>query len=114
MDASIPACLILTTLPADADAVIWSRPLIEGALAACVSVWPPMTSIYRWQGAVEEAREQQVIIKTTAAGADAVRAWIAAHHPYDVPEVLVLPVAGGGEAYLAWIAASVGERRLGS
>lgn len=107
------ARIVLTTLPADADGVAWARPLVEDRLAACVSVLPAMTSVYRWQEAVEEAREQQVIIKTTARHVDAVGAWIAEHHPYDVPELLVLSVADGGEAYLAWITASVGESPMG-
>jgi periplasmic divalent cation tolerance protein len=72
-------------------------------LAACVNVHAPMTSIYRWEGKVEEAQEHQLTIKTTASRTADVIARIQELHPYDVPEILVLPVADGGDAYLRWI-----------
>ncbi len=101
------AVLVLTTLPAGTDAAAWARPLVDGRLAACVSVLPEMTSVYRWRETVEVDREQQLVIKTTEARLAEVRAWVAGAHPYEVPELLVLPVAEGGEAYLAWLRASV-------
>ena len=47
------AVLVLTTVPEGdlGDAI--ARKLVEGRLAACVNVWAPMTSVYRWQGEVE-------------------------------------------------------------
>src|SRR5690349_24033206 len=42
------------------------RILVEERLAACANLIPGMTSIYRWQGAVEEARETVIIAKTRA------------------------------------------------
>ena len=57
--------MVLTTLPADADAPAFARSLVEGRLAACVNLFGPMDSIYRWEGAVEEETERQVIIKTS-------------------------------------------------
>lgn len=99
--------IVLTTLPADADITAFARTLVDERLAACVNVLPPMESIYRWQGAVEQASERQVIMKTTALGVEALKARIAALHPYDVPEILVLPLAGGGESYLNWVRESV-------
>lgn len=106
------ALIVLTTLPADLDAPVWARRLVEARIAACVSVLPAIRSAYRWkdeagQETIEEAVEQQVMIKTTAARLDDLKAWLGANHPYDVPELLVLPVADGGEAYLAWVTRSV-------
>lgn len=98
--------LILTTWPADRDAAPFARALVEERLAACVNVLPPMSSVYRWQGAVEEAAERQVIIKTTAARAEAVAARVHALHPYDVPELLVVTLAQGSAAYLDWLGES--------
>ena len=42
--------LVLTTYPADGDADAFARTLVDERLAACVSVLPPMQSIYRWKG----------------------------------------------------------------
>ena len=104
--AAPPAVLVLTTLGADADAAALARTLVEERLAACVNVLPPMRSIYRWQGAVEQAAEHQLVIKTTAARVEALKARLADLHPYDLPELLVIAVADGGDRYLRWIADS--------
>jgi periplasmic divalent cation tolerance protein len=106
------ALIVLTTLPADLDAPAWGHRLVDARLAACVSVLPAIRSVYRWkddagQETIEQAAEQQVMIKTTAARMDDLKTWLVANHPYDVPELLALPVADGGSAYLAWLRASV-------
>lgn len=96
------AAIVLTTIGADADAAALARTLVNERLAACVNVFPPMTSVYRWKGSVEEDREQQLVIKTTADGVAALAARLRELHPYELPELLVLD-AGGGEQYLAWV-----------
>lgn len=98
--------VVLTTMPADADVEAFARTLVEERLAACVNVLPPMHSTYRWQGAVEQATERQLIMKTAAERVDALKARIAELHPYEVPEILVLPVSDGGAAYLKWLSES--------
>jgi periplasmic divalent cation tolerance protein len=94
--------VVLTTLGAEADAVTLAKALVEERLAACVNVLPPMTSVYRWKNAVEQEREQQLVIKTDAATVPALRARLLELHPYELPEFLVLD-AGGSDAYLAWV-----------
>ena len=100
--------IVLTTLGADADAASLARTLVDERLAACVNVLPAMTSIYRWHGQVEQAREQQVVIKTTAARLPALEARLRQLHPYELPEFVVLSPASGSAAYLAWVRDSVG------
>ena len=106
MPASTVA-IVLTTLGADADAAALARTLVDERLAACVNVLPVMTSIYRWQGKVEQDREQQIVIKTSSDRVAALQARLRELHPYDLPEFLVLD-AGGSEAYLAWVGESAG------
>ncbi len=95
--------LILTTAPPDWDVDAAARILIEERLVACVSVLPPMTSIYRWQGAVEVATERQVILKTTPDRLAEAMARLVALHPYDVPECVALTVSAASAAYGAWV-----------
>ena len=52
------AVIVLTTVAADRDPLPLARTLVDERLAACVNVLPPMRSIYRWQGAVEQAAER--------------------------------------------------------
>jgi periplasmic divalent cation tolerance protein len=101
--AGSPIVLLLTTLGADADARAFARALVEEKLAACVSVLPPMTSVYRWKGTIEHEREQQILIKTTAAQLAALEERFRTLHPYELPEFVVLQPADVSRAYGAWI-----------
>lgn len=102
--------LVLTTLPADADAAGFGRTLVEARLAACVNLLAPMESIYRWEGRVERESERQLLIKTSRDRVPALWDRVRELHPYDVPEFLVLPIAGGNDAYLGWVGESTRER----
>jgi periplasmic divalent cation tolerance protein len=103
--------IVLTTLGADADAAALARTLVEERLAACVNILPPMTSVYRWQGKVEQDREQQVVIKTTADRIPALQLRLHQLHPYELPEFLILD-ASGSEAYQIWVGESLDPRRV--
>ena len=83
------------------------RALVEAKLAACASIAGEVESHYWWQGAIEQATETLLVIKTTRARFDEVRRAILEHHSYEVPEIGALPVVAGHEAYLAWLAESV-------
>lgn len=98
-----PACLALTTAPDEACAQRLAHSMVEARLAACVQIVPGVTSVYRWQGAVEQATEWQLWIKTTPARLDALRDRLQREHPYDVPEFIVLPVIGIAEPYGRWL-----------
>ena len=100
-DASEVA-IVLTTFEAGTAAAI-ARTLVEERLVACVNILPPMNSIYRWQGKIEEDMEEQVMLKTTTDRVPAVAARLQALHPYKLPELLVINVNAGSEAYLRWI-----------
>ena len=99
--------IVLTTIAAEADGPALARTLVGERLAACVNVLPAMTSVYRWKGQVEEDREQQLIIKTTAERLPALEARIRELHSYELPEFLVLTADQGAAAYLSWVEESV-------
>jgi periplasmic divalent cation tolerance protein len=101
------AVLVLTTIGADADGPALARTLVEEHLAACVNVLPVMASVYRWKGQIEQDREQQLVIKTTADRLDALEARVRQLHAYDLPEFLVIAADGGSAAYLEWVQESV-------
>ena len=98
--------IALTTWPVDQPADSLARDLVARGLAACVNILPAQQSIYRWQGAVEQSEECQLLIKTTRARLPELERAVRAAHPYDVPEWLVIAVASGSAAYLAWLRAS--------
>lgn len=96
-----------TTLPADFDVIALARELVGAKVAACVTVLPPVQSVYEWEGTLTVDREQQLLIKTTRGRVAELWEALRARHPYQVPEFLVIPVADGNPAYLKWIGETV-------
>jgi periplasmic divalent cation tolerance protein len=80
-----------------------ARTMVEEQLAACANLLGPCRSIYRWQGAVEEADEVAAIFKARADKAEALVARIAALHSYDVPAIAVWPIERAWPAYAEWV-----------
>jgi len=97
--------LVLTSLPDLAVAQALARALVQQQLAACVNILPAVQSVYRWQGALEDAQEVALVIKTIEARYAELELAIKLAHPYELPEIIALPIVGGLPAYLAWIAA---------
>lgn len=96
--------LVLTNLPDREAALKLANALIEQKAAACVNVLGACTSVYRWEGKVENAEEIPLLIKTTAARYAALEALIRRLHPYELPEIIAVPVARGLPGYLQWVA----------
>ena len=99
--------IVLTTIGSQSDALALARVLVEERLAACVNMLPPMISLYRWKGSIEEDQEHLVVIKTIAERLPALEARLREIHPYELPELLVFNVDVGGAAYLDWVRESV-------
>jgi periplasmic divalent cation tolerance protein len=99
---------VLTTAGSEAEAERISAVLLERRLAACVQVIGPISSRYRWQDGIEQAREWMCVAKTSAARYGELEAAIRELHSYDEPEVVATPIVAGSKGYLDWIARSVG------
>jgi len=84
------------------------RAVVEERLAACVNIFSPVRSIYRWQGAVETADEVAAIFKTANHQVDALMTRIAGLHSYDVPCIVTWPVDKLTGGYADWVETSVG------
>ena len=84
------------------------RLMVEERLAACINIFAPVRSIYRWQGKVETADEVAAIFKTSQARADALITRIASLHSYDVPCVATWPIDKILAPYADWVEDSVG------
>lgn len=95
--------IILTTAPSADVAHLLAHALVEQRLAACVNVVGPMTSVYRWQDAVQQDSEFQLVVKTSRARIEGVRDAVRRGHPYELPEFLVLDISLGDAAYIGWL-----------
>ncbi|SEM58728.1 divalent-cation tolerance protein CutA [Nonomuraea pusilla] len=77
--------------------------VVTHRLAACAQVVGPITSTYRWNGAVERSDEWLLLMKTTLERFDDLAAHVRRLHSYDVPEIAAVPLTAGTDAYLRWI-----------
>jgi len=97
-------CMLYVTAASRDEALTIGRALVTEKLAACANILGAVTSIYRWQGKLEEAAEVLLILKTRRELAAPALARIKALHSYDVPCAVAYDMSGGLPAYLAWIA----------
>jgi periplasmic divalent cation tolerance protein len=108
-DLTTDHVLILCTAPSPDVGATLARGLVEARLAACVNLVPGIRSFYRWEGAVHDETEVQLLIKTRSGRFAAVAAWIKGNHPYSVPEVIAIPIPIGADSYLNWLTAETGD-----
>ena len=99
--------MVMITAPDRDTGLRVARALVDARLAACVNVVDRVTSVFHWEGKVQEEGEVLLIAKTTRERFEALRELALAEHPYDVPEIIALEIADGAPAYLDWIASSV-------
>jgi periplasmic divalent cation tolerance protein len=106
-DELTAARIVISTVGSREEAATIAGELVERRLAACVSQLPGLVSLYRWQGALEEAEEVLLLIKTSEERLPDLEAALRELHSYEVPEFLVFSVSAGSSAYLEWLFASV-------
>ena len=99
------ACFVYITAPDKAAALSIGRALVDARLAACANVFDGMTSVYRWQGRVQEDGEAVLIAKTREDLVPALTETVRALHSYECPCIVALPVVGGSQPFIDWIAA---------
>jgi periplasmic divalent cation tolerance protein len=102
------AAIGYVTAPSRDDALRIGRTLVAERLAACANVLDGMTSVYQWQGAVEEASEAVLILKTRVELVERMTARVKQLHSYQCPCVVAWPIAAGNADYLQWIAGETG------
>jgi periplasmic divalent cation tolerance protein len=102
---------VVSTVADVAAAERLSRELVERRLVACATSVPGVTSVYRWQGRVQQDAEVLLFLKTTAGRMAELERAFAELHPYEVPELIALEPAHVAAPYLAWLRASVAEER---
>ncbi len=99
--------IVLTTAGSADEARKIADALVERRLAACVNIVGPITSVYRWRGTVENAQEWLLLVKTTLALFERVRAAIRELHSYELPECVEIAIEDGSTEYLEWIGDNV-------
>lgn len=103
--------VVWVTAESAATAKAIARALLEQKLAACVSI-APITSLYSWEGAIQEAEEWQLAIKTDLDYFKQITAAVKALHSYKVPELIALPIIQGSDSYFYWLSTVVEPQQV--
>lgn len=98
--------LFITTADAE-EAQRIADVLVKEKKAACVNIVPKVSSLFWWQGKVEKAEENLLIVKSRVSALDQIVNLVKKHHRYEVPEIIALPIIGGNPDYLEWIGKEV-------
>lgn len=101
--ATAEAALVYVTVPNAAEAQRIGRAVVSERLAACANIVPQLTSIYWWEGELQEDGESLLLLKTRAALFERLRERIAQLHPYEVPAISMIPLSAVHEPYLTWL-----------
>jgi periplasmic divalent cation tolerance protein len=79
---------------------------------ACGSILPGVTSFYVWEGAIKEASEVVVLIKTDQAHSKCCMVRLEELHRYEVPEIILLDPEAVSGAYAGWVMEVLGRPKF--
>jgi len=92
----------LSTYPNKKSIQKIANTLVRSRLVACVNI-TKISSVYSWQGKIENADEFLAIFKTTQKNKSKLKAQIKLTHPYKVPEIAEISLQGLNKPYLQWL-----------
>jgi len=79
------------------------RALVEARLAACANVIDGLSSLYWWEGAVQDEAEALLIAKTRESLVPELVEKVKELHSYSCPCIVSLPILDGNPGFLKWI-----------
>jgi periplasmic divalent cation tolerance protein len=91
------------TCPTKELALSLSECAIHGKMAACANIHGPITSVYPWEGKIQQDTEWVLILKTARTQVDSLTEFIEKEHPYQIPCILQMPIVGGNASYMQWL-----------
>ena len=94
--------IIVSTYPDKKSIIKISKELVKTKIVACVNI-TKISSIYAWQGKIENTSEYLALFKTTNKNKKILKEKIKATHPYDVPEIAEIDVTSINKSYLNWL-----------
>jgi len=97
--------IIVSTYPNKKSITKIANELVQNKIVACVNI-TKISSIYSWQGKIENASEYLVSFKTTQKNKKSLKEKIKASHPYDIPEIAEINIMSINKSYLKWLVES--------
>ncbi|XP_032395902.1 uncharacterized protein zgc:63972 isoform X2 [Etheostoma spectabile] len=86
---------------------VWA--IMERRLAASINILSRTSTMYYWNGEIQDASEVLMLVKTKTSRIQQVIEYVRSVHPYENPEVLSFPVEDGNLAYMKWMDEAIPE-----
>ena len=97
--------IIISTYPNKNSISKIANELVENKIVACVNI-VKISSIYSWQGKIENTSEFMALFKTTQKNKKSLKEKIKSTHPYNVPEIAEINITSINNSYLKWLVES--------
>jgi periplasmic divalent cation tolerance protein len=97
--------VIISTYPNKKSITKIANELVKNNIVACVNI-SKISSIYSWNGKVENTAEFLVLFKTTTKNKILLKKKIKETHPYDIPEIVEVDIISINKSYLNWLVES--------
>src|SRR3989339_560774 len=92
--------VIFITAGTNEEAERIAKALVEERLTACCNIVSSVSSIFWWDGKINNEREVLLISKSSLRLFDKIVLRVKELHSYKVPEIIALPIISGSEDYL--------------
>jgi periplasmic divalent cation tolerance protein len=86
---------IYSTFPDKPSALAAAQALVEKHLVACANIAEGVTSVYRWEGKIQQEQEVTFVAKSQQQNVSTVINAIKELHPYAVPCIVSFPITEG-------------------
>ena len=94
--------IIISTYPTKKSVSKIATELVKTKIVACVN-FSKISSIYSWDGKIENNSEYIAIFKTTLKNKNLLKKKLKESHPYDVPEIVEISPNSINKPYLNWL-----------
>jgi len=95
--------VVLMTAPSREVGLELAHALVSERLVACVNIADGVTSVYIWEGSIEQADEVLMVAKTVSWCVPKLESRLLELHPFDVPEFVVLKPEHVEARFAEWL-----------
>ena len=95
--------LVYITTPNEAEAKKIASSLVQEKLAACANILPQVSSVFYWNGKLQQKDESLLLLKTRQDKFLALQQRAKELHSYELPCIVGLPVSAGLPEFLSWV-----------
>ena len=103
--------IIKTTVKNKAIKINLINELIINDYVSCINVVENVSSHYKWQGKVENEKEDILFIKTMKRNEKIIYEVIRGIHDYETPEIITIAINNIDTSYLKWANESVVNKK---